>query len=393
MKIKVADRLGDVQEYYFSKKLREIADLRNKGFDVINLGVGSPDQMPSPRVIQALQTQAALDDQHGYQSYTGIPALRRALSDWYERYFAVSLDPDADVLPLIGSKEGIMHISMTYLQSGDAVLIPDPGYLSYGATAQLAGARVLYYSLTSERDWYPDLEELGQLDLDEVKLMWINYPHMPSGAAANLDLFEELVQFCQSNKILLCHDNPYAFILNEKPYSIFQVPGAKDVAMELTSLSKSYNMAGWRVGFLTGHPDRIKDVLRFKSNMDSGMFKPVQMAAVEALAQDQQWFDQLNQVYHQRRNVAEEIIHQLGCTFDPKQVGMFLWAQIPERYENGYEFTDLLLKESQVFITPGNIFGENGKRFIRLSLCSSIDRLNEALARCRTIDYSTAEVR
>ena len=382
MKVRVSDRIAEVQEYYFSKKLRELAQLRNQGVDILNLGVGSPDQLPSNRVISKLQEAAAQDDHHGYQSYTGIPELKQAAADWYKRFFNVTIEPSTELLPLIGSKEGIMHISMTYLQPGDQVLIPDPGYPTYAAAARLAGGEVVKYPLYAEDDWFPRLQDLQAIDLSRVQMMWINYPNMPTGATATLNQLSELVSFCREHNILLCCDNPYAFILNETPTSIFQVPHAKEVALELHSLSKSYNMAGWRIGFLTGHQDRIREVLKFKSNMDSGMFKPIQLAAIEALSLPDDWFSQVNKIYRTRRAVVEQILIKLRCQFDPSQVGMFIWARIPNEMDDAIVFTDQILEKARVFITPGSIFGKNGSKYVRISLCSNMSILQEALERC-----------
>ncbi len=385
MKIKTSDRLGSVQEYYFSAKLREIAQLRQSGIDIINLGVGSPDMMPSQEVIEKLRDEALSLASHGYQSYMGVPELRKAHAQWYKKKFGVSLNPNTEILPLIGSKEGIMHISMTYVQDGDVVLVPDPGYPTYRSAARLAGATVIPYDLKSDRGWLPDLEVLDRLDLTAVKMMWINYPHMPSGTVADREMLRDLVTFATKHEILLCHDNPYAFILNENPVSLLSIEGAKEVSIELTSLSKTFNMAGWRLGFMTGHQDRVNEVLRFKSNMDSGMFKPIQMAAVEALQLPESWYRKLNESYRLRRRVAEEIVSILGCTFDRDQVGMFLWAEIPREYKDGIEISEMLLKNARVFITPGNIFGENGKRFVRISLCNKKETLEEALDRIKQV--------
>jgi aspartate/methionine/tyrosine aminotransferase len=381
MKIRLADRVSQVEEYYFSAKLRQIAQMRAEGHDVINLGIGSPDLKPAQVVIDRLSQEAQLDDHHGYQSYIGIPELRGAIADWYRQKFNVDLNPSDQVLPLIGSKEGILHLSMTYLQSGDQVLVPDPGYPTYRSAALLAGADVINYDLTEATQWLPDLQQLEKMDLSRVKMMWINYPHMPSGATATESLFQDLVAFARRHRILLCHDNPYAFILNDHPRSILSVDGAIDVAVELNSLSKTFNMAGWRVGFLVGNAHRISDVLRFKSNMDSGMFKPLQLAAVEALKQSDEWYKKVNDVYRTRRVVAESIVKTLGCTFDPAQAGMFVWARIPDHYLDGYALADEILNSTHVFITPGNIFGHNGRKYIRISLCSKEDVLQNALKR------------
>ncbi|MCB0687485.1 MAG: aminotransferase class I/II-fold pyridoxal phosphate-dependent enzyme, partial [Saprospiraceae bacterium] len=321
------------------------------------------------------------EDYHGYQSYAGIPELREAVADWYKQKFAVVLNPANEILPLIGSKEGIMHLSMTYLQAGDRVLVPNPGYPTYSAAAKLAGAEVVEYGLTEANGWIPDLDVLEEMDLSKVKMMWINYPHMPSGALGSQTLFKDLVDFARRHEILLCHDNPYAFILNENPHSILEIPGAMEVAVELNSLSKTFNMAGWRIGFLVGHKDRISEVLRFKSNMDSGMFKPLQLAAVEALKQPDVWYRQVNDTYRKRRVLAEAIMTALGCTFDKGQVGMFVWAKIPGTYSDGIALADQLLEDAHVFITPGNIFGNHGQQYLRISLCSKEPVLKEALER------------
>jgi len=385
MKIKLADRVGKVEEYYFSTKLRQIAQMRAEGHQVINLGIGSPDQQPSSQVIDRLCKEARNADYHGYQSYAGIPELKSAASRWYKRKFNVDLDPATEILPLIGSKEGIMHLSMTYLQEGDDVLVPDPGYPTYRAAAKLTGATPVSYDLTEESNWWPQFEKLEDSDLSRVKMMWINYPHMPSGARGSFRLFDQLIDFANRHQILLCHDNPYAFILNETPESILAADGAKEVAVELNSLSKTFNMAGWRIGLMSGAAERISEVLRFKSNMDSGMFKPAQLAAVEAFDQPDAWYQKVNDLYRSRRRVAESILETLGSRFDDKQVGMFLWGEVPEGYEDGYAIADEILEKSHVFITPGNIFGENGKRYIRISLCSTEQTLQEALTRIKAL--------
>ena len=392
MKVKTADRIGHVKEYYFSKKLREIAAMRAQGVDIINLGIGSPDGMPDSSVLKSLNSAVLQQGVHGYQSYVGLPDLRRAQAEWYARHFGVDTDPDREILPLIGSKEGIMHISMTYLQAGDEVLVPDPGYPSYAAAARLAGATVRKYDLKADRQWLPDLTSLANEDLDRVKIMWVSYPHMPTGARASLEFLGELVNFCRSRNILLCHDNPYVFVLNDKPHSLFQIEGAREVALELTSLSKSYNMAGWRIGFLSGAAERISEVLKFKSNMDSGMFKPIQIAAIQALSLGQEWFDSVNEVYRKRRVLAGQILETLGCSFDPKQVGMFLWARIPDDVADGYTLSDRVLEENHVFITPGNIFGKNGSKYVRMSLCSNMKILQKAYTRCQSPIKTTDHV-
>lgn len=378
MKIKVADRVSHVEEYYFSRKLKEIAGLRANGIDIINLGIGSPDLKPPQDVIDRLTEETKKEGLHGYQSYIGLPEFRQAISKWYNRKFGVQLDDRSEVLPLIGSKEGIMHISMTYLQEGDQVLIPNPGYPTYKAASCLAGAEPIFYNLNESSNWLPQLKHIQSQDLSKVKLMWINYPHMPSGATATKTDLEALVNFAHDNNILLCHDNPYSFILNDNPVSLMEISGAKEVSIELSSLSKTYNMAGWRIGFMVAQAERIKEVLRFKSNMDSGMFKPVQLAAVEALQQEDTWHLKMNNIYRKRREIAGQILSSLNCAFDPNQVGMFLWGKIPDHIEDGISYTDQVLKHAHVFITPGNIFGSNGNRYIRISLCSKDNILEKA---------------
>lgn len=381
MIIAPAQRLGQVEEYYFSRKLREIAAMRAQGHDVLNLGIGSPDLPPHPDVLHTLQTAAMRPDVHSYQSYQGLPELRAAFADWYARYFDVALDPAHEILPLIGSKEGIMHISMAFLNPGDEVLVPNPGYPTYRSATELAGATVREYELTEANGWFPDLQALAAQDLSRVKLMWVSYPHMPTGTAARRDFFEELVAFARAHGILLVNDNPYAFILNDAPLSLLSVPGAMDVALELNSLSKAHNMAGWRVGMLAGGAEYLQVVLRFKSNMDSGMFKPVQLAAITALGLPQAWYDQQNHQYAQRRTVAEQLLTDLGCTLDTRQVGMFVWARVPPHYPDGYALADEVLADKHVFITPGGIFGSAGAQYVRISLCSPVDVLNVARQR------------
>lgn len=380
MQIQVAGRLTQTEEYYFSKKLREIAELNKSGDPVINLGIGSPDMPPHPSVIAALSEYAAKPNVHGYQSYQGIPALRQAIAHFYERYYEVALNPDNEVLPLIGSKEGIMHICMTYLQEGDEALIPNPGYPTYASAVHLSGATGVPYTLTAENGWLPDLDALENQDLSKVKLMWVNYPHMPTGASANPDFFERLVAFAKRNGILLCHDNPYSFILNDTPRSLLAVPGAKEVALELNSLSKSGNMAGWRVGMLLGDKDRLSEVIRFKSNMDSGSFLPLQMAAVKALELGPDWYEDLNKVYRKRREKVYELLDLLQCAYDKSQVGLFIWASIPDTFSDGYALSDEVLK-ARIFITPGGIFGSEGNKYVRVSLCTNEAVLDQAITR------------
>lgn len=381
MDIQVAKRLQHTEEYYFSKKLREIDEMRKQGAQVINLGIGSPDLPPHPDVIKVLHEESAKATNHGYQNYKGAPALRQAMADWYARYYNVTANPDTEIMPLIGSKEGIVHICMTYLQEGDEVLIPNPGYPAYSSAVRLTGAKAIAYELNAENNWLPDLGALAQSDLSKVKMMWINYPHMPTGALATADLFERVIAFGRSHNILICHDNPYSFILNEQPQSILSVAGAKEVAIELNSLSKSSNMAGWRVGMLIAGEQRINEILRFKSNMDSGMFLPVQLAAAKALSLDKAWYTQLNTEYTLRRERVFAIMDKLGCTYDKQQVGLFVWARIPKTYTDAYALSDEVLNNNNIFITPGGIFGSAGNQYIRISLCASTATLDKALER------------
>lgn len=377
----IAKRMEGVSEYYFSQKLREIDILNKEGKNIINLGIGSPDLPPHPDVIRTLQEEAGKPGVHGYQGYKGIPALRQAFTDWYQRWYQVTLDPDTEVLPLMGSKEGIMHICMTYLNEGDEALIPDPGYPTYGSAVKLAGGKPVNYLLQEEKNWYPDLEALAARDLSKVKLMFVNYPHMPTGQQVNVRLFEDLVQFAKENHILLVHDNPYSFILNDNPVSLLTVPGAKDVVLELNSLSKSHNMAGWRIGMLCGSRERVDEVLRFKSNMDSGMFMPLQLAAVKALNLGPDWYSHINGIYLERRNKVYRILDILGCIYELKQVGLFVWAKIPDHYGDAYALSDEVLYGADVFLTPGGIFGSQGNRYIRISLCGDLSRFEQAIDR------------
>lgn len=377
--IQPAKRLDTVNEYYFAGKLREIAQMQKDGKPVLNLGIGSPDQPPHPAVLDALQNGAAQPKAHGYQSYTGIPALREAWAAWYSQFYGVALNPDNQILPLIGSKEGIVHVAMAFLESGDVALVPNPGYPAYSAATQLAGASVQLYDLSESSGWLPDLKQLESTDLSHVKLMWVNYPHMPTGEPGSADVFQMLVDFGIKHNILIVNDNPYSFILNEHPRSILAAHGAEDIALELNSLSKSHNMAGWRVGMVAGHPEYLKSVLRFKSNMDSGQFQPVQLAAVQALHLPATWYQSLNDMYRERQKVAFSIVESLDCVFNPQQQGMFVWAKIPDHYADGYALSDELLYERHVFLTPGGIFGSNGNRYVRISLCSDVATLQTAL--------------
>ncbi|WP_353130954.1 pyridoxal phosphate-dependent aminotransferase [Parapedobacter pyrenivorans] len=387
MQIQVAKRLKHTEEYYFSKKLSEIEMLNQTGEKVINLGIGSPDLPPHPAVIETLHEYASLSSTHAYQNYRGVLPLRSAIADWYSTHYQVSLDPNKHVLPLIGSKEGIVHICMTYLQEGDEALFPNPGYPAYAAAIRLSGATGVPYDLDASNGWLPDLDALTKLDLSRVKLMWLNYPHMPTGATATTTFFNEAVAFAKQYNILLCHDNPYSFILTDRPQSLLSIEGAMEVVIELNSLSKSSNMAGWRVGMLLGAENRINEVIRFKSNMDSGMFLPVQMAAAKALSLGREWYDELNESYRNRREKVFRLLDTLRCTYDKQQVGLFVWAKIPVVYPNGYALSDEILQQSRVFITPGGIFGTGGDAYIRVSLCATEAVLDQA--RDRIINAKT----
>jgi len=379
----IANRLEGISEYYFSQKLREIESLNIEGKNIINLGIGSPDLPPHPEVIRVLQESSAEAGVHGYQGYKGIPALRKAFSDWYERRYKVNLNPDTEILPLLGSKEGVMHICMTYLNEGDEALIPNPGYPTYDSAVKLAGGKPVPYELEEEQNWYPDLQALALTDLSKVKLMFVNYPHMPTGQRVGAGLFEDLVQFAKTHKILLVHDNPYSFILNDHPASLLEVQGAKEVALELNSLSKSHNMAGWRIGMLCGAKERIEEVLRFKSNMDSGMFLPLQLAAAKALSLEDDWYSYINGIYAERRSKVYQIFDMLGCSYTTDQVGLFVWAKIPAKYEDAYALSDEILYGANVFLTPGGIFGSQGRRYMRISLCGDISRFEQAIERLK----------
>lgn len=379
--MKTSKRLEGIGEYYFSTKLREIDALNKAGKQVINLGIGSPDQPPHPEVIKTLQEQAARPDVHAYQSYKGSPVLRKAISDWYKRWYQVELDPDSEILPLIGSKEGILHICMTYLNKGDEVLIPNPGYPAYQTAVKLAGGKPVEYKLEAKNNYEPCFDKLEKKKLKKVKLMFVNYPHMPTGQLPAEALFVKLVAFAKKHHILIIHDNPYSFILNEHPRSLLSVDGAKEQVIELNSFSKSHNMAGWRVGMLCGSGARIEEVLRFKTNMDSGMFLPVQLAAAKALTLEKEWYDQVNAVYRERREKVFELLELLGCKFSREQAGLFVWAKIPSVFKDGYELSDDVLNKSQVFITPGGIFGTSGNKYVRISLCAPVEKLEEAIRR------------
>ena len=379
--ITTANRLNGIGEYYFSQKLREIEELNKKGKNIINLGIGSPDLPPHPSVIQVLQEESAKANVHAYQSYKGSPILRNAIADWYSKWYGVAINPDTEILPLIGSKEGIMHICMTYLNEGDIALVPNPGYPTYRSAVKLAGGTCLDYELKESNNWQPDIAQLESLDLSRVKLFFLNYPHMPTGQMPDVATLKAIVAFAKKHQILLVHDNPYSFILNEEPASLLSIEGAKDIVLELNSLSKSQNMAGWRVGMLVAAKERIEEVLRFKSNMDSGMFLPVQLAAAKALGLEKSWYDSINAIYGERRIKVFELLDKLNCVYSTTQVGMFVWAKIPTTYVDGYALSDAVLYKANVFITPGGIFGEAGKGYIRVSLCGSIERFEEAIER------------
>ena len=383
LNIQTAERLSSVNEYYFSKKLREIEGLNQQGKNIINLGIGSPDLPPHPSVIKTLQEESAKENTHAYQSYKGSPILRNAVADWYKEWYGVDVDAATEILPLIGSKEGIMHICMTYLNVGDEALIPNPGYPTYKTAVTLAGGNCIDYDLTEEQNWLPDFEELERKDLSKVKLWFVNYPHMPTGKLPTKAVFEKIIAFAKAHNILVVHDNPYSFILNETPMSILSVDGAIEVAVELNSLSKSQNMAGWRVGILCGAKDRIDEVLRFKSNMDSGMFLPVQLAAAKALGLSKEWYDGINKIYKERKEKAFEILDLLKCTYDVTQAGMFVWAKVPSAFKDSFALSDEVLYNANVFITPGGIFGSNGNNYVRISLCAPINKFEEAIARIK----------
>ena len=379
MNIQKAKRLDNVKEYYFSTKIQEIAQIEKSGEKVINLGIGNPDNPPHSDVLNVLVSESKNIYNHGYQNYRGIDELRKAFANWCRKYYKIELDHSTEVLPLMGSKEGIMHISMAYLNEGDTVLIPNPGYPTYSSVSELCGANIIKYDLIEENGWLPDIESLERMNLENVKIMWINYPHMPTGASISIDKLREVVQFSQRNNILLVNDNPYSFILNDKHVSIFNIEGAKENCLELNSLSKVHNMAGWRVGMLTGNETHINNVLKIKSNMDSGMFKPIQLAACKALSLEESWYCNLNLMYAKRKVIAHKIMDVIGAKYSNESTGMFIWARIPDKYADAEVLCKMLLKRTRVFITPGFIFGENGRKYIRISLCNSESVLMEAL--------------
>ena len=379
--IKQSDRLNSVEEYYFSKKLREVSNMIQSGESVINMAIGSPDLFPSIRVIDEIKNSLSDSFAHKYQSYQGLPELRDAIAKFYNKFFGVELNPLNEVLPLMGSKEGIMHISLAFLNPGDEVLIPNPGYPTYLSVTKLVEANPVFYNLSEENGWFPNLSELENKDLSKVKLMWINYPHMPTGASANFDQFQKLLEFAKTNNILLINDNPYSFILNDDYLSLLKVKGYKDFVLELNSLSKSFNMSGWRVGMLVGSSDNITKVLKVKSNMDSGMFYGIQKGAIAALNLDKSWFEDLNKVYLKRRKLIWNIADKLNCSYDKNSKGLFVWAKLPNHIKSSEQYIDTLLKEKKIFIAPGTIFGSNGEGYIRFSLCIDEVKINEALKR------------
>jgi len=381
MNIQPANRLNTVSEYYFSMKLREVAEMNAAGKNVINLGIGNPDLPPSQETIDALCAEAQKPNTHGYQSYVGIPELRSGFAKWYQQWYGVELNPATEIQPLIGSKEGILHITLAFVNLGESVLVPNPGYPTYTSASRICEANILSYDLDEKNNWQPDFEALEQMDLSNVKLMWVNYPHMPTGANGSMELFEKLVAFGKKHSIVICNDNPYSFILNDDKLSILSVPGAKDICIELNSMSKSHNMAGWRMAMLASNAEFVQWILKVKSNVDSGMYRPMMVAAAKALQNTKAWHDEMNAVYAKRRVLALKIMDALDCQYDLKQVGMFIWAKIPDSYKDSGELADKILYDKNVFITPGFIFGDKGKRYVRISLCCPEDMLNEALTR------------
>lgn len=374
-------RVGNISEYYFARKLREVARLNAEGADIISMAIGGPDRPPHESVIETLCESARRDNTHSYQPGGGIPELRQAFARFYKRWYGVDIDPATELNPLIGSKEGILHISLALLNPGDGVLVPNPGYPTYTSASHLAMAEIYPYDLTAEQGWLPDFDALERLPLDKIKLMWINYPHMPTGTRATRELFEQVVDFGHRHNIVIAHDNPYSFILNDKPLSIMQVPGAKEIAIELNSMSKSHNMAGWRMAMLTSNAEFIQWIVKVKSNVDSGQFRPMMLAAAKGLDLDREWYDSVNATYGRRREIVERIMTALRCTFDPAQRGMFLWGRIPDSEPSGEALTERVLRDARVFIAPGFIFGSNGDRYIRLSLCATEDNLLRAFDR------------
>ena len=381
MNIQPANRLNSVSEYYFSAKLREVGEMNAAGKNVINLGIGNPDLPPSEQTIAALAAEAQKPNTHGYQSYVGIPELRNGFAQWYKKWYDVELNPATEIQPLIGSKEGILHITLAFVNPGDSVLVPNPGYPTYTSASRICEANIVSYDLDENNNWEPDFEALEQMDLSSVKLMWVNYPNMPTGANASIELYEKLVAFGKKHSIVICNDNPYSFILNDEKLSILSVEGAKDICIEMNSMSKSHNMAGWRMAMLATNAEFVQWILKVKSNVDSGMFRPMMVAAVAALQNSEEWHAEMNKVYTRRRVLACKIMDALDCVYDIKQVGMFLWAKIPDRYKDSGELADEILYGKNVFITPGFIFGDKGNRYVRISLCCPEPMLEEALSR------------
>ena len=384
--IKPADRLANVSEYYFSRKLKEVAKMNAEGKDIISLAIGSPDMPPSEETIKVLCEEAQKPNAHGYMPTVGIPELRQAMADWYKHWYNVDLDPNTEIQPLIGSKEGILHVTLAFVNPGDQVLIPNPGYPTYAAVNKILGSDIVYYDLLENNHWQPDFDALEKMDLSKVKLMWTNYPNMPTGGNASMELYVRIVDFARRHHIVVVNDNPYSFILNKKPISILNVPRAKDCCIEFNSMSKSHNMPGWRFGMLSSNAQFIQWILKIKSNIDNGMFRPMQLAAAQAYHNSEEWHATYNfDVYQRRRNLAEQIMTTLGCTFDPEQVGMFLWGRIPDHYADVEQLTEKILHKARVFITPGFIFGSNGNRYIHISLCAKEEKIKEALQRIQQI--------
>ena len=388
--IQPAERLSTVNEYYFSRKLKEVAALNAQGKDIISLAIGSPDMPPSEETIETLCREARKADAHGYQPTTGIPQLRQAMANFYQRWYNVELNPNSEIQPLIGSKEGILHVTLAFINPGDGVLVPNPGYPTYTSLSNLLGAKIVNYNLSEANGWQPDFDKLEQMDLSGIKLMWTNYPNMPTGGRARMETFERLVAFAKKHDIVIVNDNPYSFILNEgEKLSILQVPGAKDCCIEFNSMSKSHNMPGWRVGMLATNSEFISWILKVKSNIDSGTFRALQLAAAQAYENTEQWHSMANiETYANRRAMAQEIMDTLQCSYDPNQIGMFLWGKIPEKYANVEDLTERVLHEARVFITPGFIFGSNGNRYIRISLCAKDEKFTEAVARIKALDWA-----
>ena len=384
--IKPAERLSLVSEYYFSRKLKEVAQMNAEGKDIISLAIGSPDMPPSKQTIQTLCEVASRPDTHGYQPTMGTPELRKAMADFYKRWYGVDLNPATEIQPLIGSKEGILHVTLAFVNPGEEVLVPNPGYPTYTSLSKILGAKVVNYDLMEDNGWQPDFEQLEKMDLSRVKLMWTNYPNMPTGGNARMETYERLVDFARKHNIVVVNDNPYSFILNDKPMSLLQVEGAKDCCIEFNSMSKSHNMPGWRVGMCATNPTFISWILKIKSNIDSGTFRGIQLAAAAALSNDEEWHHEANiETYARRRKYAEQIMDALGCNYDPNQVGMFLWGRIPDSYSNCEELTERVLHEARVFITPGFIFGSKGERYVRISLCAKEEKIQAALERIKKL--------